>query len=93
MQPEETYQHLENLAGRLGISVRYDDLYDAEVPVTSGLCKVGGRHLYIMDRSKSLSEKIRLLCQCLCRMDLDSVYMLPAVRDLLNAARSSLPPK
>ena len=93
MQPEETYQHLENLARKLGISVRYDDLYDSDVSVTSGLCKVGGRHLYIMDRSKSLSEKTRLLSQCLCRMDLDDVYLLPAIRDLLNAARCSLPPK
>ena len=93
MQPEETYQHLENLAEKFGISVRYEDLYDPEVPMTSGLCKVAGRHFYIMDTSKSLPEKIRLLAQCLCRMDLDSVYLLPAIRDLLNAARSSLDPK
>ena len=93
MEPEETYQHLENLAAKLGISVRYDDLSDPEVPVTSGLCKVGGRHLYIMDRSKSLSEKIRLLAQCLSRMDLDSVYLLPAIRELLNAAGTLASPK
>ena len=89
MEPEKTYQHLENLAEQLGISVRYDDLYDPEVPATSGLCKVKGRHFYIMDRSKSLSEKIRLLGQCLCRMDLDGVYLLPAIRELLNTARNS----
>ncbi len=87
MEPEKTYQHLEDLAQQLGISIRYEDLYDPEVPATSGLCKVRGRHFYIMDRSKSLPDKIRLLSQCLCRMDLDSVYLLPAIRELLNAAR------
>ncbi|MBW1675123.1 MAG: hypothetical protein JRF30_02495 [Deltaproteobacteria bacterium] len=87
MEPEKTYQHLEDLAQQLGISIRYEDLYDPEVPATSGLCKVRGRHFYIMDRSKSLPYKIRLLSQCLCRMDLDSVYLLPAIRELLNAAR------
>ena len=87
MESEKTYQHLEDLAEQLGISIRYDDLSDPELPTTSGLCKVQGRHLYIMDRSKSLSEKIRLLSQCLCRMDLDGVYILPAIRELLNAAR------
>ena len=87
MEPKKTYQHLEDLAQQLGISIRYEDLYDPEVSATSGLCKVRGRHFYIMDRSKSLPDKIRLLSQCLCRMDLDSVYLLPAIRELLNAAR------
>ena len=93
MQPEEAYQHLENLAAKLGISMRYDDLYDPELPVKSGLCKVGGRRFYIMDKSKSLSEKTTLLAQCLCHMDTDGVYLLPAIRDLLKAASNSLAPK
>ena len=86
MEPEKTYQYLENLAEQLGISIRYEDLSDQEVPARSGLCTVKGRHLYIMDRSKSASEKIRLLTQCLCRMDLDGIYVLPAVRELLDEA-------
>ena len=86
MEPEKTYQYLENLAEQLGISILYEDLSDQEVPTRSGLCTVKGRHLYIMDRSKSASEKIRLLTQCLCRMDLDGIFVLPAVRELLDAA-------
>lgn len=85
MEPQKTYQYLEDLAEQLGISVQYDDFSDPEVPAISGLCKVRGRHFYIMDRSKGLSEKIRLLSQCLCRMDLDGIYVLPAIRELLNA--------
>lgn len=86
MQPEKIYQHLEELAEQLGISIRYEDLCDQEVSVRSGLCTVKGRNLYIMDRSKSTSEKIRLLSHCLCRMDLDGIYVLPAVREHLVAA-------
>lgn len=87
MQPEKTYQYLANLAEKIGISIRYDDLTDPELPATSGLCIVQGRYFYIMDSSKSLPEKIRLLSQCLCRMDLDGIYVLPAIRQLLEAAR------
>ena len=87
MEAEKAYQHLEKLAEQLGISIRYDDFGDPQLPASSGLCKVRGRHLYIMDRSKSLSERIRLLSQCLCRMDLDAVYVVPAIRELLDAAR------
>jgi hypothetical protein len=89
MEPEKTYQYLEDLAEQLGISVQYDDFSDPEVPPTSGLCKVRGHRLYIMDRSKSLSEKIRLLSQCLSCMDLDGIYVLPAIRELLNPTPSS----
>jgi hypothetical protein len=86
MQPETIYQYLEHLAEQLGISIRYHDLVDPELPTTSGLCTVRGRHFFIMDRSKSLSQKITLLTECLCRMDLDGIYVRPAIRQLLEAA-------
>jgi hypothetical protein len=87
MEPENIYQCLEDLAEQLGISIRYHDLYDLEFHPRSGLCTLRGRHVYIMDRSTSISERIGLLSQCLCRMDLEGVYVLPAVRELLDAAR------
>ena len=90
MEPENIYQCLEGLAEQLGISIRYQDLYDQELHARSGLCTLRGRHVYIMDRSTSLSDRIRLLSQCLCRMDLEGVYVLPAVRELLDAARTTL---
>jgi len=87
MEPEQAYQHLEDLAKELGISIRYENFDNHEATARSGLCKVKGRHFYIMDMSKSLSEKIRLLSQCLSRMDLEAVYVLPAIRELLEAER------
>lgn len=89
MQPDQVYEHLENLAEQLGISIRYDDLCDPELTPTSGLCKVKGRHLYIMDRSAALCEKIRLLSQCLSRMELDGLYVVPAIRALLKEAEEA----
>jgi hypothetical protein len=86
MQPENIYQSLEDLAEQLGISIRYHDLYDQELHARSGLCTLRGRYVYIMDRSTSLSDRIRLLSQCLCRMDLEGVYVLPAIRELLDGA-------
>lgn len=89
MNPEQVYRHLENLAEQLGISIRYDNLSDPEATARSGLCKVKGRHFYIMNSSESLSEKIRLLSLCLRRMDLEGIYVLPAIRELLETARRS----
>jgi hypothetical protein len=87
MQPHQLYEHLENLAAKLGILIRYENLRDSDAPARSGLCMVKGRHLYIMDRSTTLPERIKLLSSCLSRMDFEGRYVLPAVRKLLEEAR------
>ena len=84
MDPDLVYEHLENLAEQLGISIVYDDLGDSEVGAASGLCKVKGRNLLIMDRSTDLTERIKVLSGCLGRMELDRVYVMPAIRKLLK---------
>ena len=84
LNSEQLYERLENLAQQLGISIRYENLSASTIRVRSGLCKVKGRSLYIMDSSKALGEKIRLLKECLSQMDLEGVYVLPAVRRFLE---------
>jgi len=84
MKPEVLYQHLENLLEQLDISMSYENLSDAEGRALSGLCKVKGRRFYMMDSAKGLTERIRLLRECLTELDLDEVYVLPAVRAFLE---------
>ncbi|MDY6986552.1 MAG: hypothetical protein SWQ30_00690 [Thermodesulfobacteriota bacterium] len=84
MKPELLYQHLENLLEQLDITIVYDNLSDAEGKASSGLCRVKGRHVYMMDKGKALTERIRLLRECLCQVDIDKVYVLPAVREFLE---------
>ena len=87
MQAHQLYEHLENLARQLGILIRYDNLRDSDAPARSGLCMVKGRHVYIMDISTTLSERISLLSSCLSRMDFEGRYVLPVIRELLEEAR------
>jgi hypothetical protein len=84
MTSDQLYEHLEDLATRLGISLRYEDLSLPELKATSGLCKIKGRRYYIMDRSKPLEERITLLRDCLGQMNLEGIYMLPALRVFLT---------
>ncbi|MDY6953151.1 MAG: hypothetical protein SWE60_16715 [Thermodesulfobacteriota bacterium] len=84
MTPEVLYQHLEDLLERVGISLVYDTLSDAEGRALSGLCTVKGSRLYIMDSTKGLTERIRLLRECLRQVDLNGVYLLPVVRAFLE---------
>jgi hypothetical protein len=84
MEPQKTYQYLEELAEKIGISVRYEDLSNPEFTAQSGLCRVRGRFFYYMDTSKDLTQTITALSECLSQMDLDGVYVMPAVRGILE---------
>ena len=54
------------------------------VKAKSGLCKVKGKSLFIMDKHKSVSKKIRILASQLASIDYEHVFIVPAVRELLE---------
>jgi hypothetical protein len=87
MDPEKTYQHLVEVAEKAGISIRYEALTGSEYGMRSGLCRVKGKHIYIMDTAQRLPDRIAALAKCLAGMDLEGIYVVPAVRDLLAKVR------
>jgi hypothetical protein len=89
MEPEKAYEHLVKIAEQLNISVRCDDLRQSGFAVRSGLCKIRGERVFIMDTAKNTAEKVRLLADCLSQMNLEGIYVLPAVRILLDSASRS----
>lgn len=84
MESETIYEHLESIAERIGISIRCEDLSISGFPTKSGLCKIKGKTTYIMDASHTVHQKIALLAECLRQMDLEGVYVVPALRSLLK---------
>jgi hypothetical protein len=88
MDQEKTYQLLEEVAEKAGISIRYEALTGSEYGVRGGLCRIKGKNIYIMDTSQGLPERIAALSKCLATMDLEGIYVVPAVRDLLARAGS-----
>jgi len=79
-------QQLENLAARLEIDVRYESLADEEFTIHSGGCKVLDRTLIIIDKNQPLAERARLLALELSRYDLEDFYLLPRVREFIQAS-------
>ncbi len=84
MKPEQLYQNLKELAEKLGINVSEQNLRLTGIRVKSGLCKVKDKKLYIMDKHKSIRDKTELLAACLSKIPNDDIYIVPAVRELLN---------
>ena len=77
-------RHLEDLATRLEIRVRYENLADDELFIHSGGCKVLGRHLIIIDPRCSIGERARILARELSKYNLEDVYILPRVREYIS---------
>jgi hypothetical protein len=84
MKPEQLYQDLKDLAEKMAVTVSEQNLRTDGIKVKSGLCKVKGRDMFIMDKHKSVHHKIKILATQLAGMPHEDLYVVPAVRDVLN---------
>ena len=84
MKPEQIYQELKDLAEKLALTVSEQNLRTAGIKVKSGLCKVKGKDMFIMDKHKSIHKKIKILAAQLADMPHENIYLLPAIREMLN---------
>ena len=84
MKPEQLYQELKNIAEKQGLSVSEQNFRNTGVHVRSGYCKVKGKYQCIIDKHLKLNLKIEALAECLSQIPLESIYIVPAVRDFLD---------
>lgn len=89
MKPDQLYEELISLAERLEVAVSEQNLKTSGLKVKSGFCKVRGQNIYVMDKHKSIHEKIRLLATQLAAIPHDDLYIKPVVRELLDKYRDS----
>ena len=84
MKPEQIYQELKDLAEKLALTVSEQNLRTAGIKVKIGLCKVKGKDMFIMDKHKSIHKKIKILTAQLADMPHENIYLIPAIREMLN---------
>lgn len=72
-------QELEALAERLGVAVRYGSLEGS-----GGLCRYGGATHLILNQSLSVPERIEAFLSALRQLDLDAVFVVPKIRELIG---------
>ena len=78
---------LESVAERFGIPVSYAAVATEEVAGQGGLCVVRGERRIIIERTLSAREKARLLASGLAQLEDQDVFLLPAVRRVIEQAR------
>jgi hypothetical protein len=79
MTEEEVLEALESLARQLGIDVRHE-----KGDFKGGFCSYKNQHLIILQKNEDVYKKIQTLVRELHRFDLEQIYVLPAIRELLE---------
>jgi len=75
---------LEELAERLGVLVRDENINIDDVSSTGGLCIVEGQHILILNSKTTLQEKIQVAIKALRQFDISDIYVKPGIRELLE---------
>jgi hypothetical protein len=84
MIPEQLFQDLKEIAEKLGISILEHNFRNTGISVKSGFCKVKGKKLIILDKSRSLTDKNEVILSCLSKLPHEDIYIVPYLRELLN---------
>ena len=66
------------------IMVSEQNLKVSGIKVRSGLCTVKGQKLFVMDKNKTLHKKIKILATQLAMLPHEEMYIIPAIRELLE---------
>ena len=75
---------LEELAGKLGIEIRYGNIGGDESHRSGGLCRYNGKHVLIMHSRLTGKEKVGIISKTLKGFETGDVYVVPAIRELLD---------
>jgi hypothetical protein len=87
MTPEQIYQELKALADKLQVTVSEKSFRNIGIAVSSGFCIVKNENRCILDKRLKLPRKVEVLAEVLAGMPHEDVFVVPAVRELLNQYR------
>lgn len=83
MNPEQQYTAIKEVASKLGVEVKEKNLHIPGIRVKSGLCKVRGKQLFILDKKKTLREKIALVAGCVSDFDYQALDIPEEVKTII----------
>ena len=84
MDDEVILNYLEELAEKLEILVRDENINIEESSSSGGLCRIEGQYVIILNSKASMKEKIQVMITALQQFDLRDMYIKPVIRELLD---------
>ena len=87
MENELLLSQLEDLAKKLGITIRHFKFIRDESSGEGGLCRIRGEYVLFVDSQATTKEKIWVTIEALKQFDLSDIQVTPAIRDLLEGSK------
>ena len=81
-------EDLKEIASQLSIDIITSNLFDPEIIVKSGHCKVKGKNIIIIDSTLSSQEQSEVIIRALRKFDMESIYLPPWIRERLESDNS-----
>ena len=81
-------ESLKKIAEGLSIDIITGSLFDPEIIVKSGHCKVKGKNIIIIDSLLSSQEQSEVIIQALKKFNVESIYLPPWIRERLEPENS-----
>lgn len=78
-------QECEALAEKLGVRVTRVDLAGRR----GGLCTLRGERRMILDKRLDVKSQIELFCRAFARLPIEEIYVVPGLRDRIDARREA----
>lgn len=82
MTQELILQGLESLIQNLSIDLRYE-----KGDFMGGLCKIRNKEVFIINNKLPIEKKITLMAVELNRLNLEQIYIRPALRDIIESKK------
>jgi len=77
-------EDLKGVTDRLSIEIITDNLFDPEIAVQSGHCKIKGKNTIIIDKLLSIEEQIETILQIINKFNLEVIYVPLWIREHLE---------
>ena len=82
MKEEEIFGHFEKLADQLTVTI-----LEGKGDFEGGYCTVNGDQFVVLNKTRPLEQRLRVLARSFCGIELDEQYMVPALREFIEAHR------
>ena len=77
-------EDLKGVTDRLSIEIITDSLFDSEITIQSGHCKVKGKNIIIIDKLLSIEEQIETILHVINKFNLEIIYVPLWIREHLE---------